>query len=705
MRMKKLFSIVALSVLALLCVPTVSYAYKIKSGDYVYLGNYDGEPIVWRAIGDIENGGIEILSDKILSLKAFDARRITSEDAYVKKSGSSRWATSALRTWLNSSAITTVTYNGNTPVNGAVTMNEYDGESGFLAGFSETERSYIKKTAHSSALNAANAEGATAGNGEHIYVREAEEAGTNASAAYAEQTEDYIYLPSADDVEYIQTNFRTFGAEYHKAFPTATAIEKSFVKYSGLRTDNAWHYWLTDAMEGMNTSLVRAVTPSSTVEFASANEGIVGVRPMCTLNTSLIGVKSGSGTKNSPYVLFNDPWIDVDGSDSVVMSGSYVTVSFYKSNIPDGSTVEIYHNGNLAETDPESEIKLRALSGVNTVEAKVIASNGGVLCSDTYSFTGMELVSADVLEIDDSFDTDRLSFYHVSNDESPYTSFTYTAEERNGENDNVLVMDSTQGVSGSLATYDSKLKANYEYALIEIEFKYSSFGNANASLMSLALNTGGSSYTWWSPLSIQNDGILNITNVDIGRTQIGYIEKNVWYNMKVIVNNVKNTVSVILSDERDENGAKILCYDLAITPDFEYVYYSNISVRGTSDSHQTLHVSTLKEGGAELAGSGGMIGNINMKADGSTVRVFVKNTTQEHLTAKLIGAVYKNDGSLKEAKVCDVDLLAKNGESYELPFDEAVAKTENVRIFLFDGVTNIRPLTLSESYSISDNQD
>lgn len=702
MRIKKLTSLAVMAMALIMCVPTAAYAYKIKSGDYVYLGTYNEKPIVWRAVGDTADGTLEIISDKILSIKAFDARRIASDDENIRLGGSSRWAVSALRNWLNSESITSVKYlNGNTPVNGAVTVNEYEKESGFLAGFSETERGYIVKKKNLSALNALDIENTEIGSEEHIYSREAETAATNFSAAYAEETEDMIYLPTSEDIEYIKNNFRTFGVDYHKAMPTSEAVDKSNMKYSGLRADNSWYYWLADAMEGLDTSLVRLVTPVSSVEYGVANDGNVGVRPMCSLDINAIGIRSGNGTKNSPYVLFNDPWIDMDGDENVMLSGAEETITFYKSNLPDGAVVEIYHNNNLILTDPASQFKVTALSGVNHITAVVVEKNGDTLCSKTYNFQGIELIEAKTLEINETFDdSTKLSFYKPAS--SQYVSYEYTTVDRNGEEDGVLIMDSTQGVTASLATYGNKLKSTYEYAFVEAEFKFTSFGDASTSLLPIALNTGGSKYEWWSPLEIQTDGILNITGVDKGRNQIGYIEKNVWYDIKLIINNVKNTITVVLTDEREDNP-KILCYDLAISKDFEYVYYMNVSVRGTSDSHQTIQLSTLKVGGAELAGSVGMIGNINIKPDGKTVRVFVKNTSEDYLAAKLIGAVYENDGTLKDAYVCDVSLLSQNGMTYELPFKSALGKTDNVRIFLFDSDSGVYPLTLSDNYSLPDN--
>ena len=47
-------------------------AASINIGDYVIFGKYYDEPILWRCV-DIENGDPLMLSDKIISIKPFDA--------------------------------------------------------------------------------------------------------------------------------------------------------------------------------------------------------------------------------------------------------------------------------------------------------------------------------------------------------------------------------------------------------------------------------------------------------------------------------------------------------------------------------------------------------------------------------------------------------------------------------------------------------
>ena len=107
---------------------------EIKLGDYIVLGRYNNKPIIWRCV-DIDENGPLMLSDKVLTYRAFDAPgendtysdgRVQPEISYpliylfmvpiiymdyihVKVpiraiAGSNVWESSDIRSWLNSTA-------------------------------------------------------------------------------------------------------------------------------------------------------------------------------------------------------------------------------------------------------------------------------------------------------------------------------------------------------------------------------------------------------------------------------------------------------------------------------------------------------------------------------------------------------------------------------------------------------------------------
>lgn len=84
----------------------------VRVGDYFLMGTYYGEPILWRCIKTDENGPL-MLSDKILCIKAFDARGTNTSGSHGrgyesgsvrKENGSNYWGDSNIRDWLNSDA-------------------------------------------------------------------------------------------------------------------------------------------------------------------------------------------------------------------------------------------------------------------------------------------------------------------------------------------------------------------------------------------------------------------------------------------------------------------------------------------------------------------------------------------------------------------------------------------------------------------------
>ena len=75
-------------------------------GDYIRLGNYNGQPILWRCV-DVDEMGPLMLSDQVLATMAYDAK--TSENSATRSHsrnlkrgtyGSNQWRDSNMRSWL-----------------------------------------------------------------------------------------------------------------------------------------------------------------------------------------------------------------------------------------------------------------------------------------------------------------------------------------------------------------------------------------------------------------------------------------------------------------------------------------------------------------------------------------------------------------------------------------------------------------------------
>ncbi len=205
----------------------------VKLGDRITLGSYNGEAIEWRVIKISEDKKTAVvISDKILTMKAFDAaecgtfNKLDGEDYWRTKStdltadiqrqirGDNRWELSNIRTWLNS-ARENVTYRGQAPTTQAMSehRNGYHTEAGFLNGFSEKERAAIVET-------------------------QIKTAGTT--------TSDKVFLLSADELKWI---YEADVSVYAK--PTAAAVEQDKSNWYKVDCENYnvedFFWWLRDA--------------------------------------------------------------------------------------------------------------------------------------------------------------------------------------------------------------------------------------------------------------------------------------------------------------------------------------------------------------------------------------------------------------------------------------------------------------------------
>ena len=120
---------------------------------------YNGKPIIWK-IADRNHASypansVTLITERIISLKCFDAIESGNSDSNRRSYGNNRWIYSNIRRWLNSQAAAGKWYAAQhsadaPPSNANVwsNYNEYDGEAGFLAGFSANFLAALLNTTH-----------------------------------------------------------------------------------------------------------------------------------------------------------------------------------------------------------------------------------------------------------------------------------------------------------------------------------------------------------------------------------------------------------------------------------------------------------------------------------------------------------------------------------------------------------------------------
>lgn len=137
-----------------------------KVGEYVTFGTYYDTPIEWRIIKINEDDTMILLSVDILTMKIYDAAEggeynhyqgvdywsyenhiIEDDDISVMVRGSNEWATSNIRTWLNSDK-EVVDYKDQAPTRSAAGLNFYSNEPGFLFNFTDEEKASIVALQH-----------------------------------------------------------------------------------------------------------------------------------------------------------------------------------------------------------------------------------------------------------------------------------------------------------------------------------------------------------------------------------------------------------------------------------------------------------------------------------------------------------------------------------------------------------------------------
>ncbi|MCD8180777.1 MAG: copper amine oxidase N-terminal domain-containing protein [Firmicutes bacterium] len=336
MKKRILSLITVLTMLAsLIVLPTTAQAETtIKLGDYVQMGTYYGEPVLWRCVSFEKISGYDsdgnpiidstdtvteyqdgylplMLSDEIICLKPFDAGGDDLNGSHARNSsrtsyGSNYWADSNMRSWLNSSenAGNVTWLCGDPPFEDYVWngYNEYDQEAGFLTNFTESELNAVKTVTQKSIVaepeynNGIYDFGSEPLSHSYIYRGVA-----NYADAYSEQVTDTMFLLDIKQVNTVYNNSDVLGDDYYIGEPTEACVENSEYTDSSLSAGNKWDYWLRSP--GIKTIWQRLESLSAdAISFNKAYNGNDGVRPAFFL-TDTATFTSGSGTENNPYTV------------------------------------------------------------------------------------------------------------------------------------------------------------------------------------------------------------------------------------------------------------------------------------------------------------------------------------------------------------------------------------------------------------------
>lgn len=329
-------------------VPASADEAYLVPGKYVRLGSYMGKPLIWRCVGSDENG-LLMLCEDIICFKAYS-------------SGSSLWADSWLRQWMNSDAAA-VAWNGDPPDTAHADGNAYADEPGFLCGFTAAERELIVPALNKSVLNEADIARADSGTEVHLYNSTGQvlKSVQNYDEAYGLTTPDLVFCPNITQMELVMANYPT---EF-TAGPTSEALEQTG-NIKNFESLSNGYYWLRDSLGNAEfTEAVRCIYPDGRILFADAFESSVGVRPALYMTEKLPAV-TGSGYRKDPYAVTEEILsaalpvgspiasagrLSARGPYSSITEGDYLTIGSYNGGKILWRCVDINENGPLMLSD------------------------------------------------------------------------------------------------------------------------------------------------------------------------------------------------------------------------------------------------------------------------------------------------------------------------------------------------------------------
>jgi hypothetical protein len=338
---------------------TTCFAVDIQVGQYLRLGNYDGNPIIWRCVSIDENGPL-MLAHNVLTYKSFDSSGVHKNDisSYRLNYGSNNWQISNLRSWLNSTATA-----GNVYWECGVASSDYGNEKGFLnsTNFSSSDLNSIKYVVQSNILNYQDRadvqqgkEFLLIGGKTFAFNSDIESSKDNLEDAYSKRLTDRIFVLDSNQVNSIITNKNILGNRYQIGKPTANAVGKSIYQGSEVSMDKGTNSWLRMPVGNQEyPEFSTFLSAEGYLDFENANSQKIGVRPAFYFDTksTAFSVFTGNGTLSSP-VRVNGTLRKFDFTD-YYNANNVATINIDKSLVSANNSlilVNYNENGELLNT-------------------------------------------------------------------------------------------------------------------------------------------------------------------------------------------------------------------------------------------------------------------------------------------------------------------------------------------------------------------
>ena len=294
---------------------------------------YYGKPIVWRVLDHdhpgYPSGSTTLLTDKIISLKAYDASEPTNPNYKRERYGNNRDIHSNIRAWLHSAE--TNWYESKhlydappTKKNVLLGENPYDTEKGFMANLTANLRETIMPTTLKVLKN-------------------------DGDGGELESFTDKVFLLSSTEVDRYNDTSHKEGTQFNYfksgsdrvAYPTKEAIENSTHTSYDLSTSKGW-YWLlrTPEFSYENLAYVFLVKPTGLSGNTLCASGTEGVRPALNLDSGVL-VSDSPDSDDVYTIMWNQPPTTPDKIivNEPVVSDGYVSIQWESSTDPEGDDI------------------------------------------------------------------------------------------------------------------------------------------------------------------------------------------------------------------------------------------------------------------------------------------------------------------------------------------------------------------------------
>ena len=235
---------------------------------------YNGA-VIRFVVGHQKSDRVCLVTERIISLKCFDAKEPSNPNSDRKNYGNNRYSQSNIDQWLTSAAASwySARHSYDAPPNNAnvwSNYNEYDTEPGFLYGFEAAFRNALLNDTITIAKNTVTDGGGSESITRKVRLLTETEVGLGNENGVAEGTV-WSYFNSA---------------ARRQAYPTAEAVSKSEYTTSSLSATQYWYYWLATPYAG-SAYYARYVYSDGSLSSNYAYGGDYGVRPAFVVDSDI----------------------------------------------------------------------------------------------------------------------------------------------------------------------------------------------------------------------------------------------------------------------------------------------------------------------------------------------------------------------------------------------------------------------------------